>query len=889
MSIKPQSFDAPIGGRSIFISFPSKDRKVAERICDALEARGYSCWISCRHIGPGENFQEAIVRAVRAAKAMVLVFTQATNNSDEIKKELALAGQNKLVVIPVRVEDVTPNDAFTYEFSTRQWIDAFDDWEGSIARLAAQLSGPVGIKPADRGGTVAAPHREPTASNLPRQMTALIGRDAELSEVKQRVEASALVTIVGSGGAGKTRLALAVGAELLDRFADGVWLLELAPATNPSAVAEQLSGLLGAPPSDDRSPLDTAAIFLRRKRLLLILDNCEHLISGVAEVADTLLKRCPDVRILATSREGLGVPGEVIYRIPSLAVPPRTKGISASEALHYGAVQLFVERAATALGTYSLLETDASAVAAICQRLDGIALAIELAAARMKILKPELLLEKLIDRFRVLTGGARTALPRQQTLRALIDWSYGLLPEEERILLQRLSVFAAGWSLEGAVSVAAGEPLDEWSVVDHLSALVDKSLVVADLSGTEPRYRFLESTREYASEKLCEVDEPERRRRLAEYLVDFYGRAHSTASTALVGEWLRTYLPEIDNLSAAVEWAFGPKGSPALGVALVVRAIQIFAHESRNSEIERWVPIALGHVDSNTPTSDLVALRLRNLYYRNATDRPSLLAEARKTVAIARETGDPILMARALTTLGTILGSHEEQLPEARSHTNDAIKILRSVGPNRRLGWVLSESAWGYARIGDSASARRDLDEAIAIARQFEDPSLLEQCLMYQAEFAHRDGETNRAIESVEEILSAARSSGRLRQPFLFANLAGYLLATVRIEEARSAIQEAVNAADPEGDYLIAVVALEHWALASALEGRMEQAARMLGFTDGSHCRLVLGRRDFTEACSYERLKNILAQNLSQFRIDELMANGARWSLQEALSRAALV
>ena len=352
-------------------------------------------------------------------------------------------------------------------------------------------------------------------NNLPQQVTTLIGREAELAEIKAALGKHRLVTLVGSGGVGKTRASLEVAADLLESHPDGVWFVELAPLSDPLLVPEIVAGLFGASITTDRVPLEALVGILRQKRTLLVLDNCEHLVAAVAQLADAILRHCPQVSLLASSREPLAIQGESTYRMPSLGFPEQIEGISAARALEFGAVRLFVERATAIMPGFALGEDNASAVAAICKRLDGVALAIELAVPRLKMLKVQELAERLDERFKLLTGGSRTALPRQQTLKALIDWSYNLLSEPEQTLLQRLSVFAGGWTLASAGAVAAGAGIADWEVFDLLAALVDKSLVVADASGKETRYRLLESTRQYAAEKLAENGARDFRRKLA--------------------------------------------------------------------------------------------------------------------------------------------------------------------------------------------------------------------------------------------------------------------------------------------------------------------------------------------------------------------------------------
>jgi predicted ATPase/class 3 adenylate cyclase len=344
-------------------------------------------------------------------------------------------------------------------------------------------------------------------NNLPRQLTSFVGREQEMAEVKRLLTATSLLTLVGAGGAGKTRLSLQVAADVLDDYRDGVWLVELAPLTDPVLVPQAVASTLGLPERASHPTVLTLEEHLRPRSLLLILDNCEHLVTACAVLAETLLRACPNLSILATSREGLGIAGETTWRIPSLSLPD-VQHFSfgapdvASALSHYESVRLFIDRALAVAPAFAVTNHNAPAVAQICQHLDGIPLAIELAAVRVKVLAPEQIAARLDDRFRLLTGGSRTALPRQQTLRALVDWSYDLLTGPERILFRRLSVFAGGWLLEASEGICAGDGVEELEVLDLLAQLVDKSLVLAEEHVGEARYGLLETLRQYGTEKL---------------------------------------------------------------------------------------------------------------------------------------------------------------------------------------------------------------------------------------------------------------------------------------------------------------------------------------------------------------------------------------------------
>ncbi|HET9907192.1 MAG TPA: adenylate/guanylate cyclase domain-containing protein, partial [Anaerolineales bacterium] len=387
-------------------------------------------------------------------------------------------------------------------------------------------------------------------TNLPLQLSTFIGREKEVQQIKKRLEKNRLVTLTGSGGVGKTRLSIRVAEELLNQYPNGVWLVELAPVTDPDLVTQTICAALDVTPQGNTPALTVLTNYLKQKKILLVVDNCEHLIDSCAQLCEALLHTCPNLQIIASSREALGIDGENAYRVPSLSLPNLKDGLSTIEQSE--AVKLFVERAAATLPEFKITKANAAAIAQICQRLDGIALAIELAASRVKLLKVEQIASRLDDAFRLLTGGSRTALPRQQTLRALIDWSYNLLSEEEKTALRRLSVFVGGWTLEAAEHVC-----DNSNILDLLTHLVDKSLVAIDLEhGDEPRYYFLETIRQYTREKLFDSNEMKatRQRHLTYFLAfaemkgtETQGRDQITALQKLDDEY--------ENIHEAMDWA----------------------------------------------------------------------------------------------------------------------------------------------------------------------------------------------------------------------------------------------------------------------------------------------------------------------------------------------
>ena len=454
------------------------------------------------------------------------------------------------------------------------------------------------------------PWADTTNSNLPFALKSFVGRETQLDEIIAVVRDNRLVTLVGVGGLGKTETALEVGRSLNDRSDTAVCFVALASVSDPSLVATAIAATLGVQEVPNRPLLETLVAYLRHKTLLLILDNCEHVIMQAAEVTQTILSSCANVRVLATSRESLKAAGEQSYRLPSLSVPSpkEARSISATDAAAYGAIVLFADRAHGIDHRFALTDENAPVVAELCRRLDGIPLAIELAAARVNQLSPKALAEKLENRFRILTSGERTARARQQTMRATIDWSYDLLSAPEQRVFDRLSVFAGGCALTTATTVCGDEGMTEYDVFDLLSSLVDKSLVVVDPEGSEPRYRLLESFRQYANEKLVARGE--------QVLI---AHRHALASFELAERLDHGfyYEPNIvpglirderDNWRAALQWALANGGDTVLGQRLVGRLV-ILWQDFAPVEGQRWLDSALELVDDQTPTDAIASLK----------------------------------------------------------------------------------------------------------------------------------------------------------------------------------------------------------------------------------------------------------------------------------------
>jgi predicted ATPase len=441
--------------------------------------------------------------------------------------------------------------------------------------------------------------------NLPAQATSFVGRAAELAELWSLLAGgSRLVTITGPGGIGKSRLALQVAAELLDGAGDGVWLVELAPVAEPELVARTAAAVLGVREEPGRPMLDTLVDAVGDRHLLVVLDNAEHLLGAAAKLADALMRSCPRACLLITSREPLGISGEHVFRVPPLPVPPADL-VTPGPLAAFESVQLFTEHAMMHRQGFALDEDNAAAVAAVCVRLDGIPLALELAAARLGSLSVSEVSSLLDQRFRLLTGGSRTALPRHRTLRALIDWSYELLNPEEQIVLDRLSVFAGGWTLAAAEAVTSRGDTGEWQVLDRLAALVDKSLVQAEEAKGSTRYRLLETVRHYAAERLARRADSELDQTRAAHR-DYYLALVETADTHLRGPdetaWLDRLEAEFDNIRAALAFSVADPGSAEPGLRLAAGLHRFCTMRGHGGEVLEALNVLLERPDAQLPT-----------------------------------------------------------------------------------------------------------------------------------------------------------------------------------------------------------------------------------------------------------------------------------------------
>lgn len=663
------------------------------------------------------------------------------------------------------------------------------------------------------------------ANNLPAQSAQFIGRDREVTEVRRLVESARLVTLTGAGGSGKTRLGLRVAAELVDGSGDGVWLVELAPLSDPDAVASTINSVLGITNQAGRPALETLVEALVPQHMLIVLDNCEHLIGHCAKVADAILRRCPQVHLITTSREPLGIGGETIYRVPSLSLPETGDG-DASAAVDSDAVKLFMERAHGQGVDLVLDEESGPLVVSICRRLDGMPLAIELAAARLRSLSLASLHERLDQRFRLLTGGSRSALPRQQTLRATVEWSFSLLNGPERSVLQRLSVFAEGFDLEAAESVCGLGDLDVFDVTDLLGSLIDKSLVVAEPTGAGVRYRLLETIRQFGAEHLVEHDEREAGTVGAAHCAHFLAVAERAAphlNGPEQGDWYGRLDADRANLRRAMEFAAGDPDGTALILRFSVALRRYWWVRSRAEAIDLLLP-TLARPDAERDPYLLCGALITVAYGSRFVDIATAQHYAELALETARRLNHDKLIAESLTILCAVCyfaGEAESGFPlgleaieQARLLNDDvllgeslamfllcckvvergligeifaeAISCVQRSG-DHFLAAVLENNAGVDAlEVGDVPAARVHLERAEEAARQ-SIGSFYQHGQVNMGWVLREEGDATNAVSMFERALRTARRNGD-RSGMAYATLGLACLAGDQGDPHRAAV-----------------------------------------------------------------------------------------------------
>lgn len=656
-------------------------------------------------------------------------------------------------------------------------------------------------------------------NNLPHQLTSFVGREQEAEDIRELVRSTRLVTLTGVGGCGKTRLAVQVAADLLEEFPDGVWLVDLATVTDAALVPQVTATALELPEEPGRALRDTLTDYLQSRHLLLLLDNCEHLLSTVAPFTHQLIQSCPKLRILATGREALGLPGETAWRVPSMALPEPGAKPTVEELSRFEAVRLFMERVTAIQPNFSLTEQNAPFVQQICQRLDGLPLAIELAAARARVLSVEQLAARLDDRFRLLTGGSRTALPRQQTLRALIDWSYDLLSEPEKTLARRLSVFSGGWTLEAAEAVCKDEggrrkdeshPASDSSLIPHasslevhpssfrlhpsdvrdlLTALVEKSLVIEEEMGGVSRYRLLETIRQYCRDRLVEAGEADAvRARHCEFYLHRAEQAYTPLAAGDV-DWLRRIATDYDNFRSALTWCADRSDAADSGLKIAGALLWYWFGRGEYTEGREHLERAL----------------------QRGTDAA------------------PLLRARALNGAGAMahgMGDYEHAI----DYHSQAIDIFRARDEKREIAFSLAGIGAQQVCLCRFDEAKTTLEEGLTLARELGDRWVMGLLLLNLAEAVWHLGEKSIAEALCAECLLIGRETENvLWTAYAFNGLGATATARGDYNRARELYASALHLFREVGDFRNAAYSLEGFARIAVFEAQYARAARLFG------------------------------------------------------------
>ncbi len=681
-----------------------------------------------------------------------------------------------------------------------------------------------------------------------------------------------VVTLTGAGGVGKTRLAVQVANQLAAEYTDGVWYVDLAPLTDPELVPVTVARALGLPDQPGRSTMDTLLRFVRDRQLLVVLDNCEHLLDASAELVVAMLGGATGLTVLATSREAIGMAGEVSWRVPSLSLTDE-------------ALELFTDRARHARPDFEITHDNAPTVTEICRRLDGLPLAIELAAARVRALSLAEILDTLHDRFRLLTGGARTAVRRQQTLRASVDWSHALLTDPERMLLRRLAVFLGGFDLAAAQAVAGGGDVERFQVLDQLTLLVDKSLVVAEDSGGRTRYRLLETVRQYALEKLGESGEAD--------VVRARHRDYYTAMAALLDapadsdyeRRLEQADTEIDNLRAAFGWS-RENSDVELALTLASSLQPLWQTRGRLREGRTWFDTALADADAQ-PAGVMPAVRTRaladNAVLAVLMGAADSLDQAQQALAMAREVDDPALLVRALTACG--YAAVNQYATEAGPYLAEALGLARASGDRWRLGQILAWQSRGALAAGDPIAMRPAADEGRDCAEAIGDRFISRQCRYFlgwaqlfegdPAGAAAQSGQVAADSEAAHDEISRAQSLTLLGCALAWQGDTG---------AARAAADAAVEAGAEQGG-LAAGVAYTALAIAALAAGDVEtaQGASQTAWPHMSGLRVMVTVRFFGAQAALACGDLLAAHRLAD---DSVSTAGGWWRMLALTTRA---
>lgn len=705
-------------------------------------------------------------------------------------------------------------------------------------------------------------------NNLPLQLTSFIGREKEISEANNLLSPTRLLTFIGPGGTGKTRLSLQVAAEQFSKFKDGVWFIELAPLNDSNFIVSTIASVFDLREVQNVPFINILLDYLRAKQLLLIFDNCEHLVEASAQIAGQILHICPQVKIIASSREALGIDGETIYRVPSL--------------LDNEATRLFVERATKVDSRFALTDHNASSIAQICSRLDGIPLAIELAAARVKLFTPEQIAERLNDRFKLLTGGSRTALPRQQTLRALIDWSYQSLNESEQRTLRKLAVFLGGWTIEGAESVIGAD-----EALDSLMGLVNKSLVNVEEQGGASRYRFLETIRQYGMEKLLESGETAHARDgHLDFILEIAEKSEGQMFGAESVEWLDQMEIEHDNLRLALEWAISNEIEKAIRLAIAVGGF--WTSRDHNSEARSWCNVILEN-SKLFPELNNERVKLYALWgwaSISTGNHKEGLTAAEAGLALARKVDDKKMIVRLLSITGLASGFSGDPFV-AMKLFDECIPIARQSGFKGELAIALTAHAQiNFFTIKDLLLAQKYIEEAIILGKEARYQWVSTLSSLAGGRLAGMLGDIETARIRLNEGAKISKKIGNKRMAYSCrSELAHILRERGNINEALEIYRELLPQWKDLGHRAAVAHELECVAYIFIKKEEPESAGLLLSAAEVLRKAIDTNLTN-VEVAEYEKEIANLREMLSTEKIEKIWMKGTKLSMDEAIELA---
>lgn len=732
---------------------------------------------------------------------------------------------------------------------------------------------------------VAAQQAQVRHQHLPQQLTSFVGRERDVEEAGRLLTGTRLLTLVGMGGVGKTRLALQVAAYTLADYPDGAWFLDLAPIREPSLVASEAAQMLGIQEEPGRSVIQTLCTRLHDRNLIIILDNCEHLTDACANVATALLRGAPGVRLIATSREALNIPGEQLCPVLPMAVPDRAAG---TEALaKCDAVQLFVDRVRLHKPNFQPTSPEVWPLADLCARLEGIPLALELAAARMRSLSVAEINARLRDRFRLLSCGGRVVLERQKTLRSLVDWSYDLLDSRERVLFDRLSVFSGGFDLAAAEDVCSSDPLASVDIVDLLGSLVDKSLVMADERGDRTRYRTLETIREYAREKLnMRAEATATAVRHCEYFLSIAKAASRGLQGPEQREWAERAETELDNMRAAINFALEGGVDPILAVKFSVALLNFWLLRGYVNEGRKYMSTALAV--PAVRASDVAHAHALFVMAALATNQGQHAEAARlleECLALRRRLANRVDIAASLSTLA-LVRLQEGDAEGARRCEEEALAIFRQLG--ERLGEAVGLVHLGHIEmyLEHDQEARNRFEAAAEIGSAIQHREIESECERMLGELALEQGHILEATARFAASLEMCRQAGDKRDEAISLWSIGKAdLLTGDIALAQSKLDEALRAFRNFDMRAEMIGCLEDFAKLSQSLGCFELAVRLNASACGSRQRFALARRPRAER-RWERALDAARRKLTAAQFHATWEEGSAWSLDDAIEQA---